>query len=118
MLPERGRAGGPPLPQWATDRTILQKVKAKQWALAGGEVAMQSVTVVKEKLKNFDETAARSELLPRSRVTSGSTLSFGALSARLGDWTVHVRQYSSTQYVKILTCSEVYVSRGYRSAAG
>jgi hypothetical protein len=41
-------------------------VKAKQWALAGGEVAMQSVTVVKEKRNNFGETtAARSELLPR-----------------------------------------------------
>jgi hypothetical protein len=40
-------------------------VKAKQWALAGGEVAMQSVTVVKEKRNNFGETtAARSEPLP------------------------------------------------------
>jgi hypothetical protein len=41
-------------------------MKAKQWALEGGEVATQSVTVVKQKRNNFGETtAARSELLPR-----------------------------------------------------
>jgi hypothetical protein len=96
--PSTGGAGGPPLPPWATERTIFQMVKAKQWVLAGGEVAMQSVTVVKEKRNNFGETAARSGLLPRARVTSGSTLAFGALSARLGDWTAHVRQYTSTHY--------------------
>jgi hypothetical protein len=43
------------------ERTIFQKMKDKQWALAGGDVAMQSVTVVKEKRNNFGEaTAARS----------------------------------------------------------
>jgi hypothetical protein len=71
--PSTGGLGGPP-PPWATERTIFQKVKDKQWALAGGEVAMQYVAVVKEKRNNFGETtAARSEL---SRVTSGLTLAF------------------------------------------
>jgi hypothetical protein len=64
--PGTGGAGGSPLPPWATERTIFQKVKAKQWALAGEEAAMQSVTVVKEKRNHFGETtAARSEQLPR-----------------------------------------------------
>jgi hypothetical protein len=36
--PSTGGLGGP----WATERTIFQKVKDKQWALAGEEVAMQS----------------------------------------------------------------------------
>jgi hypothetical protein len=59
-----------PSPIGAAKRTIFQKVKAKKWLLAGGEVAMQSVTVMKEKrlltVNNFGETtAARSELLPR-----------------------------------------------------
>jgi hypothetical protein len=41
-------------------------VKDKQWALAGGEVAMQSVAVLKEKRNNFGETtSAHSALLPR-----------------------------------------------------
>jgi hypothetical protein len=92
-------------------------VKSKQWALAGGEVAMQSVTVVKEKRNDFDETtAARSELLPRHALT----LAFGLGECfQLGPATGQcTRDSSSTQYVKILIGSKVDVSRGYRSAAG